>query len=41
MVSIGIGVTWVPKAMVRAPRLLASITPYMSLVSVGAVTCVM
>ena len=39
-VSRGIGVTCVPKAIVIAPRLRARKTPYMSLVSVGAVTCV-
>jgi hypothetical protein len=39
-VSRTIGVTWVPKAMVLAPRLRARKAPYMSLVRVGAVACV-
>jgi len=39
-VSRGIGVTCVPKARVIAPRLRARNAPYISLVSVGAVTCV-
>jgi hypothetical protein len=40
IVARGIGVTWVPKAMVTAPRLLAKKTPYESFCNVGPVTCV-
>ena len=39
-VSRGIGVTWVPKAIVVAPTGLARKVPYMSFCSVGAVTWV-